>query len=122
MFNFCYFVLRFLKQINTAAIQSTSMLCWVSRAKSKCREGGAGAVELGKVVVEVRRSMSVQVVRSQALCLLERLSQFGPGARAVGERRKMGHCVEETRRRQAQAYHLAHRNRGLCRVGRAFVP
>ena len=122
MFNFCYFVLRFLKQINTAAIQSTSMLCWVSRAKSKGREGGAGAGELGKVVVEVRRAMSVQMARSQALCLLERLSQFGPGARAAGERRKMGHSVEETRRRQAQAYHLAHRNRGLCRVGRAFVP
>ena len=122
MFNFCYFVLRFLKQINTAAIQSTSMLCWVSGVKSKGREGGAGTRELGKVVVELRRAISVQVVRSQVLCLLERLSQFGPGARAAGERRKMGHRVEETRRRQAQAYHLAHRNMGPCRVGRAFVP
>ena len=91
-------------------------------ARSKGRAGGAGAGELGKVMGEVRRAMSVQVVRSQALCLLERLSQLGPGARAAGERRKMVQRVEETRRRQAQAYRLAHRNRGLCRVGRAFVP
>ena len=91
-------------------------------ARSKGREGGAGAGELGKVMGEVRRAMSVQVVRSQALCLLERLSQLGPGARAAGERRKMVQKVEEVRRRQAQAYRLAHRNRGLCRVGRAFIP
>ena len=91
-------------------------------ARSKGREGGAGAGELGKVMGEVRRAMSVQVVRSQSLCLLERLSQLGPGARAAGERRKMVQKVEEVRRRQAQAYRLAHRNRGLCRVGRAFIP
>ena len=71
---------------------------------------------------EVRRAMSVQVVRSQALCLLERLAQLGPGARAAGERRKVVHRIEEIRKRQTQAYHLAQRNRGLCRVGRAFVP
>ena len=86
------------------------------------RAGGAGPGELGKVMGEVRRAMAVQVVRSQALCLLERLGHLGPGARAAGERRKVVQRIEEVRRRQAQAYHLAHRNRGLCRVGRAFVP
>ena len=86
-------------------------------ARSKGREGGAGAGDLGKKMGEVGRAMSVQVVRSQALCLLERLSYLGPGARAAGERRMMVQRVEETRRRQAQAYRLAHRNRGLCRVG-----
>ena len=91
-------------------------------ARSKGREGGAGAGGLGKVMGEVRRAMSVQVVRSQALCLLERLSQLGPGARAAGDRRKMVQKVVEVRRRQAKAYHLAHRNRGLCKVGKAFVP
>ena len=93
-----------------------------ANARSKGREGGAGAGELGKVMGEVRRAMSVQVVRSQALCLLERLSHLGPGARAAGERRKVVQRIEENRKRQAQAYRLAHRNRGLCRVGRAFVP
>ena len=58
-------------------------------ARSKGKEGGAGKGELGKVMGEVRRAMSVQVVRSQALCLLERLAQLGPGARAAGERRKV---------------------------------
>ena len=91
-------------------------------ARSKGREGGAGAGELGKLMGEVRRAMSVQVVRSQALCLLERLAQLGPGARAAGERRRVVQRIEETRKRQAQSYSLAHRNRGLCRVGRAFVP
>ena len=47
-------------------------------ARSRGREGGAGKGELGKVMGEVRRAMSVQVVRSQALCLLERLAQLGP--------------------------------------------
>jgi hypothetical protein len=68
----------------------------------------------------IRRAMSVQVVRSQALCLFDRLSQLGPGAMAAGERRKVVQRIEETRKRQAQAYRLAHRNRGLCRVGRAL--
>ena len=93
-----------------------------AEARSKGRAGGAGPGDLGKVMGEVRRAMSVQVIRGQALCLLERLSQLGPGARAAGERRKVVQRIEEVRRRQAQAYHLAHRNRGLCRVGRSFVP
>ena len=71
---------------------------------------------------EVRRAMSVQVVRSQALCLLERLAQLGPGARAAGERRKVVQRIEEIRKRQAQAYRLTHRNRDLCRVSGAFIP
>ena len=48
-----------------------------ANARSKGREGWAGAGELGKVMGEVRRAMSVEVVRSQALCLLERLSHLG---------------------------------------------
>ena len=71
---------------------------------------------------EVRRAMSVRVVRSQALCLLEKPAHLGPGARAAGEIRKVVQRVEKIRKRQAQAYRLAHRNKGLCRVGRAFVP
>ena len=66
--------------------------------------------------------MSVTVVRSQALCLLERLSQLGPGARAAGERRRVVLRLEEERRRQAQAYSLASQTRGLSRAGRAFIP
>ena len=82
----------------------------------------SGEGELGKVMGEVRRAMSVQVVRSNALCLLERLAFLSPGARAAGERRQVVQRLEERRRRQVQAYNLAHNSRGLSRVGRAFVP
>ena len=41
----------------------------------------AGPNMLGKVMGEVRRSMSVTVVRAQALCLLERPWARGPGRR-----------------------------------------
>ena len=71
---------------------------------------------------QIRRAFSVQAVRSQSLCLLERLAFLGPQARAAGERRKVVQRLVEVRRRQAEAYNLAHRNRGLCRKGRAFVP
>ena len=45
-------------------------------ARSNGSEGGSGAGELGKIMGEIRTAMSVQVVRSQALCLLERLSRW----------------------------------------------
>ena len=93
-----------------------------SEARSRGRGGGASSGLLGKAMGEVRRAMSIQVVRSQSLCLLERLSQLGPGARAAGDRRKVVQRLEEVRKSQAEAYHIADRNRGLCRVGRAFIP
>ena len=74
---------------------------------------------LGKVMGEIRRAASVTVVRSQAMCLLERLSQLGPGARAAAQRRQVTLRLEDRRRRDRQAYRLAHERRG--RVGRAFV-
>ena len=78
--------------------------------------------ELGKAMGEVRRAFSVTVVRSNALCLLERLAQLGPGTRAAGERRRAAQVLDERRRQQAQAYSVAHRQRGLSRVGRTFIP
>ena len=67
--------------------------------------------------------MSVEVVSGKAFCLLERLAYLGPGAKLAGERRKVTErLAEEVRRRQVQAYNLAHQNRGLSRIGRAFIP
>ena len=77
---------------------------------------------MSQAVGEIRRALSVQVVRGQALCLLERLAHLGPGARAAGERRQLVVRLDERRRQEAQAYSLAHRQRGLSRVGRAFIP
>ena len=84
--------------------------------------GGVGAEDMGQAMGEVRRATSVAVVRLQALCLLERLAHLGPGARAAGERRRVVKQLEERRRREAEAYRLAHLNLGLGREGRAFVP
>merc|ERR1719319_952480 len=47
---------------------------------------------------EVRRTMSVTVVRAQALCLLERLAHLGPGARAAAQRRQVTMGLEERMR------------------------
>ena len=94
------------------------------RCAAMCRaqgwEGGAEGL-LGKVMGEVRRSFSVTVVRAQAICLLERLSQLGPGARTAAQRRQVSLRLEEKRRRERQAFALAHARRGLGRIGRAFV-
>ena len=90
----------------------------MSRAQG--REPGEGM--MGKVMGEIRRSFSVAVVRSQALCLLERVSQLGPGARAAAQRRQQTLGLEERRRRERQAFALANMGRGLSRVGRAFMP
>ena len=75
--------------------------------------GGVGAEDMGQAMGQVRRATSVVVVRLQALCLQERLAHLGPGARAAGERRRVVKQLEERRRREAQAYRLAH----LKRVG-----
>ena len=70
---------------------------------------------------ETRRALSVTIVRANALCLLERLSQLGPGAGAAAKRRQVAVRMEERRRQDRQAFDLAWQARGTSRVGRAFV-
>ena len=66
-----------------------------------CRAaGGYSGVQLGpgqldKLMGESRRVASVCVVRSQAVCLLERLASLGPGARAAAEHPPLGPEEEE---------------------------
>ena len=91
----------------------------VARAKGKA--GGATPGDLGLVTGAIRRALSVTIVRSQALCLLERISMIQPGARSASERRNVTLRLEETRRRQAESYRLAQCNRGTSRLGRAFI-
>ena len=71
---------------------------------------------------EIIRAISVQVIRSQSLCLLERIAQLGSGAKAAGDRRRAVQRLEEVRRRQTEAYQMASRNRGLSWIGHVFVP
>ena len=95
-----------------------------SRVENSARGRGymSGEGELGQVMGDIRRCTSVTIVRAQALCLLERLSHMGPGARAAGERRKILERLQERQRQQRQAYNVAQQSRGLSRVGRAFIP
>ena len=90
-------------------------------ALSRAQGWEASDGQLGKVVGKIRRSMSVTAVRANAMCLLERLSQLGPGAGAAARRRAGALQLEERRRQDRQAFDLAWRERGASRVGRAFV-
>ena len=92
-----------------------------ARTRARGWEGGEG--ELGLVLGQTRRRLSCTFVRAQALCLLARLGQLGPGARMAADRRKEAKRLETVRRREAQAHWLAHvRGRGLGRSGMIFVP
>ena len=77
---------------------------------------------LHSVAGEIRRVMSITIVRANALCLLGRLSQLGPGVGAAARRRQEALRLEERRRRDREAFDMAWHARGSCRVGRAFVP
>ena len=92
-----------------------------ARGRERGWEGGDG--EFGQVMGQLRRQLSCTFVRAQALCLLSRLGQLGPGARAAADRRADALRMETARRREAQAHWQAHiRGRGLGRVGMLFVP
>ena len=67
----------------------------------------AGPGQLGKVMGEVQRALSVTVVRANALCLMERLSQLGPGAGVAAKRRQTALHLEERRRHEREAFDLA---------------
>ena len=77
---------------------------------------------LGRVTGEIRQGFSATVVRAAAMCFFERLGHLGPGACAAAERRQLTVRLEERRRREREAYFLAHMGNSASRVGRAFVP
>ena len=89
----------------------------ISRAEG--REAGAGV--LGRVMGEIRRGFSVTVVRAATMCLFEMLAHLGPGAMAAAQRRQLTLRLEESRRREREAFLSAQMCRGVTRVGRAFV-
>ena len=76
-------------------------------AISRAEGWEAGPGQLGKVMREIRRAMSVTIVGANALCLLSRLSQLGPGARAAARRRQETLRMEERRWRDSEAIYMA---------------
>ena len=92
-------------------------------AKARARGWEAGDGELGQAMGQIRRRLSCTFIRSQALCLLSRIGQLGPGARAAAHRRGDALRAETARRRESQAHWQAHiKGRGLGRTGMVFIP
>ena len=95
-----------------------------SRVANRVRGRGREASdnELGVVMGEVRRALSLDFVRAQSLCLLSRLSFLGEGARAAAGRRQQATRDEEERRRVQLAHYWAHvRGRGVPRAGEVYA-
>ena len=93
-----------------------------SRAENLSRAQGWEAGDLvGKLTGEIRRSLCVSIVRASQLCLLERLSQLGPGAPAAAARRQKTLNLEFHRQKEREAFHQAWLSRRPSRVGRAYI-
>ena len=92
----------------------------LKRARAQGRP--ASDRELGAVIGQIRRVLSVTCIRSQGTCLLSRVRNMGEGTRSAAGRRVLAIRVEENRRREQAAHHSAHiRGRGLSLVGEHFV-
>ena len=90
--------------------------------RNRARGWEGGDKELGLVTGQIRRSLSVDFVRAQALCLFSRLAHLGDGAQAAALRRQQAGQEEEGRRREEIAHYIAHiRGRGVNRAGEVFV-
>ena len=95
--------------------------CRVS-ARARARGWEGPDWELGEVMGQIRRALSLDFVRAQALCTIARIGQLGEGARAAGQRRQQATREEEGRRREREAHYLAHiRGRGVDRAGDIYV-
>ena len=64
--------------------------------------------ELGLVVTQVRKYLSVAFVGAQSLCLVNWLGFIGEGAKAAAGRRELIKKLEEGRKPERQAHFLAH--------------
>ena len=90
-------------------------------ARSRARGWQGSDEELGLVMGEIRRALSLDFIRAQALCLLTRLTYLGDGAGSAAQRREQVTWQEEERRRVQRAHYEAHiRGRGVPRAGEIF--
>jgi hypothetical protein len=91
-------------------------------ARARARGRGGSDWELGGTMGQIRRDLSLDFVRAQALCTIARLGQLGEGAREAARRREQATREEEGRRREQQAHFQAHvRGRGADRAGEIFA-
>ena len=82
----------------------------------------ASGAELGVVVGQVRRRLSVAIVRSRANCLLARMSLLGEGSRKAMNRRHQQGWEEQKMRREMQAQFLGRiKHHGITHRGTFFM-
>ena len=91
-------------------------------AHAKAQGRPASYRELGAIISQIRRILSVNFVTAQAICLLNRISYLGAGGKAASERRSMMMRREDARRQERQSHYLAHiKGCGLSKVGCLFT-
>ena len=82
----------------------------------------ATEAEIGKLVGQIRRSMSTTFVRAQAQCLLSRMNCVGKGYAEAMKRRNWASREEEKMKCERQAQWLGRvRGRNLVRRGQFFL-
>ena len=95
-----------------------------ARVTSQCLARGLPATQadLGSVIGQVRRRLSVASVRANANCLLARLSLLGEGAKQAQHRRQSQAWEEEKMRRELQANWVGRvRHHGVAHRGAFFL-
>ena len=78
--------------------------------------------EIGVLVGQVRRLLSVAAVKSQAECLLSRMRVIGKGTAAAGRRRQMAVLDERRWAREREAILVGHmQGRSVVRRGQFML-
>ena len=107
-------------RISTAWPQELPKAWAMPRPEQEAGRLGRGSCQ---VTGSIRRRLSCTFIRAQALCLISRIGQLGPGSRTAAVRREDALKANTVRRMEAQAHWQAHiKGRGLGRVGMVFVP
>ena len=92
-----------------------------ARARSRGRQ--TSDRELGALIAQIRKYLSVAFTKAHSLCLVDKLRFLGDGARAAAGKRSRDQLGEAKRQGDLQAHYQAHvRCRGLSRVAQVFVP
>ena len=89
----------------SAHLHSLIQSCAEARIQHLIRLTGQQDMErfLGTIVGQYRREISTCIVRAQALCLLSRIGQISPAARAAAQRRAGAARLERQRREERRA-------------------
>ena len=66
------------------------------------------ASERGLILHQMRRCLSVTIIRAQSSCLLSRLGHFSPGAKDAAKRRASSKLKEEAIAQDRRAHFQAH--------------